>query len=141
MPKPSALVKPTPETKFHIDYDWWERDAQDLRLYLLTHLSPNQRDKLSEDSDTRYIDFINPDTGEVSRLTELQYHIRLAAQQSDFINPHTSLVDSVFRIFLANGNTPLSPNDLSARLDRPANTILKAISGPRIYKGIRPVLS
>ena len=37
--KPSALVKPTLDTTFHIDYSWWDRTGEDLRTYLLSHLA------------------------------------------------------------------------------------------------------
>jgi hypothetical protein len=62
----------------------------------------------------------------------------LAAEDPNFINPQTSLVDSIFRVFLANNNTPLSPRELAERTGRDANTILKTLGGMRIYKGIRP---
>jgi hypothetical protein len=52
--------------------------------------------------------------------------------------PHGSLVDVVFRVFMANGNRPLSPQELGSRLDRPAETILRTLTGPRVYRGIRP---
>ena len=32
--KPGFLIKPTLETKFHIDYSWWEKSSEDLRTYL-----------------------------------------------------------------------------------------------------------
>jgi hypothetical protein len=56
-----------------------------------------------------------------------------------FVTNHTSLVDAVFRTLLANGNTPLSPEELSSRLDRPAMTILLTLTGLQVYKGLRPV--
>jgi len=37
-----------------------------------------------------------------------------------------------------NGNTPMSAEDLSKRLGRPADTILRTIAGPRVYRGLRP---
>jgi hypothetical protein len=49
------------------------------------------------------------------------------------------VVDSIFRVFLANGNQPLSARELERIIGRPASTILKTLSGGRIYKGIRPV--
>ena len=44
--KPSSLAKPTLDTLFYIDYSWWDRNADDLRTYLLSHLLPDQRDRL-----------------------------------------------------------------------------------------------
>lgn len=139
--KPSLLVKPTLDTRFSIDYSWWERNNQDLRTYLLSHLLPEQRERLSTSEVGSVVDYIDPDTGEVSQLDELNLAIKIASEDPQFINPQTSLVDSVFRVFLANGNQPLTPTELAERTDRSSSTILKTFSSTRIYKGIRPQLS
>ena len=139
--KPSALIKPTLDTTFHIDYSWWERSGEDLRVYQLSHLAPEQRERISASTESREIDHIDPETGEVTKLDELQRALQIAARDPDFINPHTSVVDSIFRVFLANGNTPLSPNQLSDLIGRSPTVILKTLSGGRVYKGIRPVES
>jgi hypothetical protein len=136
--KPSFLIKPTLDTKYHIDYSWWDRSPGDLRVYLLSHLLPEQRERLSQAMEHRVVDYIDPETGEVTQLDELGLAIQLAAKDPNFINPHTSLVDSIFRVFLANGNMPLSPRELADRTGRPASLILKTLSGGQIYKGIRP---
>ena len=52
--------------------------------------------------------------------------------------PHTTLVDAVFRYFLANGNVPMTPVELAAHLGRPPELILRTLSGERIYRGLRP---
>lgn len=139
--KPSALIKPTLNTKFHIDYDWWDRSRDDLRTYLLSHLPQDVRDDLLQSAEDRLIDHIDPQTGEVFQLDALQLALRDAAQDPAFINPQTSLVDSVFRVFIRNNNMPLSPKQLAEETRRPAATILKTLSGQRIYKGIRPYLA
>lgn len=140
--KPSALIKPTIETKFHIDYDWWSRERpNDLRIYLLSHLPPDKRayfqNKTTAD---QTLDYIHPDTAEILRLDELGLALQEAAHQSDFINTHTSLVDSLFRVFIANGNQPRSPLELAQLTGRDAQTILKTVGGPKVYMGIRPYL-
>lgn len=141
--KPSALIKPTIETKFHIDYDWWTRERpNDLRVYLLSHLPPEKRayfqNKTAAD---QTLDYIHPDTAEVLRLDELGLALQEAAHQPDFINTHTSLVDSLFRVFIANGNQPRSPLELAQMTGRDAQTILKTVGGPKVYMGIRPYLN
>lgn len=138
--KPSVLIKPTLDTRFYVDYSWWERSEEDLNTYLISHLLPEQREALSQTTERRIIDYIDPDTGEVLQLDELALAIRLAAADPNFISPQTSLVDSIFRVFLANGNIPLTPRELAEQTGRDANTILKTLSGIRIYKGIRPHL-
>ena len=141
IPKPSALIKPTLETKFHVDYDWWQRTPDDLRTYLLSHLPAEQRDRISQSEVDQMVDYIDPETGEVLRLDELRLALQQAAEEPDFINEQTSLVDCIFRVFLKNNNQPLSPNELSNYAGRPAETILKTLSGRRIYMGIRPYLT
>ena len=56
----------------------------------------------------------------------------------EFTDARTAVVEAIFRIFLVNGNTPMSAEDLSKRLGRPADTILRTIAGPRVYRGLRP---
>ena len=62
------------------------------------------------------------------------------AKQPGFITEHTAIVDALFRIFLSNGNEPLSPLQLGERLGRPPVTILNLLSGRQVYRGIRPIL-
>jgi hypothetical protein len=137
-PKVGVIVKPTLDTKFHIDYDWWQRGEEDLQPYMLTHLPSDKRDYFANNDSTKIVDYIHPDTGEVFRLDELGLAIQEAARQSDFINPQTSLIDSVFRVFLANGNLPRTPRELANDTGRSADVILKTLGGIKVYKGIRP---
>jgi len=39
---------------------------------------------------------------------------------------------------MANGNAPLSCLELGQQLGRPPETILRTLTGPRVYRGIRP---
>lgn len=136
--KPSTLVKPTVDTKFHIDYDWWQRSDEDLRTYMLSHLPSEERERIGQIHDERLVDYVDPETGEVLRLDELRLAIRLAAEEPAFINTQTSTVDSIFRVFLKYNNQPMSPRELAIHTSRAADVILKTISGGRVYKGIRP---
>jgi hypothetical protein len=138
-PKPSAIIKPTLDTKFHINYEWWERENNDLRSYMLTHLPSDLREKFDEGAEERVIDYIDPETAEVFQLDELGLAIQEAAKREDFINFQTSLVDSVFRVFLANSNTPRTPQELEEDTGREARTILKTFGGLRVYRGLRPI--
>jgi hypothetical protein len=137
-PKVGAVLKPTLDTKFHIDYSWWERSDENLRTYLLTHLPPERREHFQTSKSEDLFDYINPETGAVLQLDELGLAIQETAQSADFINPQTSLIDSVFRVFLMNGNRPRTPRELEIDTGKPADTILKTLGGIKIYKGIRP---
>lgn len=55
------------------------------------------------------LDWVDPLTAEVQPVNGLQHVlIEHCAKQPDFLAPGTPLVDLIFRVFLANGNTPLS---------------------------------
>jgi hypothetical protein len=132
-------VKPTNETRFQIDYSWWEREDRDLRTYLISHLSPEQRAYFGQSQDDSAVDWIDPETAEVRKVDALQKALVDAAKNPQWISEHTTLVDAVFRVFLANGNKPLSPDELGRMINRPASTILKTLAGAQVYKGIRPI--
>jgi hypothetical protein len=133
-----SLVKPTLNTPFHIDFDWWRQNDREWRVHLRSCL-PAEYQQAFADADTEEVDWVDPETAEVQRVDGLQHVlINYAASNDDFITNQTTLVESVFRILLANGNNPLTANELGERLRRPPMTILRTIAGVRVYKGIRP---
>ncbi len=135
-----SLVKPTLNTPFHIDYEWWERQGLLIEVELRTHLCPEHQKIFETDFDTEKIDWIDERTGEVTQVNGLQHVLQVhCSKQPDYINDHLSLVNAVFRIFLANGNSPLTCKELSNLVGFPATRILRTLSGSRVYKGLRPV--
>ena len=138
--KKFSLIKPNIETPFHIDFDWWKQHDSNWRVYLQGCLCQEHSDSFSSlDSDV-LIDQIDPVTAEVRQIDGLQHVVmNHCALQNDFISDKTSLVDAVFRTFLANGNKPLSPLELEAKTQRSGVTILRTIGGQQVYKGIRPL--
>jgi hypothetical protein len=138
----NRLVKPTSRTKFHIDFSWWERESREFRVYLMSHLCPEHQTEYAEHTNVDVIDSIDAETAEVQPVDQIQHVLHShCAQRAGFITEHTSLVDAVFRVFIANGNQPLTPEELAERIERPhqAQTILRTLSGGRVYKGLRPV--
>ncbi len=136
-----SLIKPNLQTPFHIDFDWWKQNENDWHVHLRGLLCAEHRDKLVNMPSGTMIDYVDPETAEVQLMDGLQQVILShCARQPDFVTGQTQLVEGVFRIFLANGNTPLSPMELAERLGRPSNTILITLSGPRVYRGLRPIL-
>jgi hypothetical protein len=135
------LVKPTIHTHFHIDFDWWSKNDREWRVYLRNYLCPEHQEAFENVDFFDKVDWIDPDTAEVQPVDGLQ-HILIThcAKQNTFITQQNTLVDSVFRLFLANGNSPLSPAELAEELGRDANIILRTLSGLRVYKGLRPCL-
>jgi hypothetical protein len=141
-PAPSLpkLVKPTIDTPFRIDYDWWERQNLSIRVELRAHLCPEHQAVFSEHFDTERIDWVDERTGEVTQVDGLQHILQIhCSKQPGYMDDRLSLVDAIFRTFLANGNTPLTPRVLSSIVGQPADKILRTLSGYRVYKGIRPV--
>jgi hypothetical protein len=142
-PATTRRVKPGPNTKFHIDFSWWERESRELRVYLLSHLCAEHRSQFESVAETGVVDWVDPETAEVEKVDGVQHVLRThCAQQPGYLEEHTSLVDAIFRVFLANGNIPLSPVELAERIGRHGQgiTILKTLSGSRVYKGLRPVV-
>lgn len=138
----SSLVKPTIDTPFKIDFDWWMNHDRDWRVYLRSFLCEDHQKVFENLSNDELIDWVDPVTAEVTQVDGLMHVLTShCAQQESFLTEKMALVDSVFRVFLSNGNKPLTVQQLSEILDRPSDTILKTFSGIRVYKGIRPVLN
>jgi hypothetical protein len=136
----ARLIKPSLATRFHIDYEWWQRSEREWQVYLLSHLCAEHRAALESVAAGTRIDWVDPNTGEVRSIDGIQHAlISHCSLQPEYIAAHTTLVDAVFRVFLANGNSPLSVSELAEKIGRPANIILRTLSGARVYKGIRPI--
>ncbi|MFN8387627.1 MAG: hypothetical protein U0V48_15585 [Anaerolineales bacterium] len=137
--KRKSLVKPTANTPFHVDFDWWKKNERDWHVYLRTLLCEEHREMYADSKEGETVDWVDPLTAEVKQVEGVQNTLMThCARQPDFLTEQTALVEAVFRLFLTNGNMPMSPQDLGARLNRPAETILRTLAGPRVYKGIRP---
>jgi len=138
-PTKFSLVKPTIDTPFHIDFEWWKQHDSDWRVFLFNLLCDYHQNVYKDQDENVVIDFIDPKTAEVKSVDGLLHTLlNHCAKMTDFTSHDSSLVSTVFRVFLSNNNQPLSPNDLSKIINRPANTILITLSGPTVYKGIRP---
>jgi hypothetical protein len=135
-----SLVKPTDQTPFHIDFSWWQSNESDWHVHLRSLLCETHQEMFANWQNDQLIDWVDPETAEVRPMDGLQ-HMLLShcSHQPGFITDHTALVDGVFRVLLANGNAPMNSQQLAQHLGKSADTILRTISGPRVYKGIRPV--
>lgn len=136
----ASLVKPTADTPYHIDFSWWRQSDREWRVYLRGLLGPEHEEQLDQLQGDEQLDWVDPDTAEVHQVEALQYLLMTHfSGNQDLLEEGTSMVEAIFRVFLKNGNTPMSPAQLAEELGRPANTILRTLSGTRIYRGIRPV--
>jgi len=85
------------------------------------------------------IDWVDPETAEIHQVDGLQSTLmNHCAKLDGFFTEQTTLVDAIFRVFLSNGNAPLTPIELSDRIGKPAETIVRTLSGQNVYRGIRP---
>jgi hypothetical protein len=137
-----SLVKPTLETPFHIDFSWWSEHDREWKVYLRSFLSPEEQERYTDiiNGDV-LVDWVDPETAEVLQVDGLQHVlITHTAQQEGFLQERTALVEAIFRIFLRNGNTPLSILEIADQLKRDPKQILRTLSGVRVYRGIRPIL-
>jgi hypothetical protein len=137
-----SLVKPTTQTPFHIDFDWWKNQEKNWRIYLLSYLCPDHQAAFSNSSAAVMIDWVDPDTAEILTVDGLQHTLMThCAKQPNFFTVNSSLVDSVFRLLLAQGNTPLTPIQMGEATGRQPDMILRTLAGSTVYKGIRPLHS
>jgi len=135
----TSLLKPKLTSLFHIDFDWWKKNDRDWRVFLRSFLCEEHQRMFADVDNDEMIDWIDPKTAEIKQVDGLQ-HILIShcAKQDGFVTSSMALVDAVFRIFLANGNKPLTPIELGDLLHRQPDIILRTFSGLRVYKGIRP---
>lgn len=142
-PKIGRMAKtPITDARYHIDYKWWDTSNRDLRVYLQSHLCPEHRKVFADYSGQDVVDWIDPRTAEVRQVDGLEHTLNShCSLQPDYITPNTSVVDAIFRVFLANGNSPMTAEELAGRIGRTARTIQRTLAGDRIYKGIRPIPS
>jgi len=137
--QPFSLVKPTLNTPFHIDFDWWKDHDNNWRIFLFSCLCPEHQDSFRDQSLSNMIDWIDPETAEIRMVDGLQATlIDHCAKQPNFYTQNTALVDAIFRVFLANGNIPMTTTELSDKIGKPAEVILRTLGGITVYKGIRP---
>ena len=137
--KKFSLLKPSVQMPFHVDFDWWRAHDENWHVALESMLCPEHQAAFASLPDDQMIDWVDPETAEVRPLDGLQHTlIQHCAKQPGFLDEHTVMVEAILRVLLANGNTPMSAEQLGARLNRPPDIILKTIAGPRTYKGLRP---
>lgn len=136
--KPANLRRVTENTKFYIDYGWWDEEHLDMRAYLLARVSMDN-EALSEIPQER-IDLIDSKTGEVRQVDAFQYLMRnyFSRHGASYVT-QGSIVDAVFSVLLANGNEPMTISEIAGRVQRPADLLIKTFGGSQIYQGIRPI--
>ena len=137
-----SLLKPSIKTPFHIDFEWWKQNEGDWHIFLRSFLCAEHQEAFANVEEGDLIDWIDPQTAEVKPVDGVQHAlITHCAQLPDFVNQRTAVVEAIFRIFLANGNIPMSAEDLSVKLGKPAETIPRTIAGVPASHGVGRMLS
>ncbi len=124
-------LRPSIDTKFHIDFSWWEKQNKDIRVFMRELLCPESSEAAAAAPDKQLVDMVDPQTAEVTQVDALWEAIRACCSfKPDYIAPDTPILDGIFRVFLANGNTPLTPVELYQVFNRrPLGVILRALTG------------
>jgi len=136
----SRYIKPTINTKFYIDFNWWRKNRQNLSGYLQNHICPDAEYQVNYNRESTY-DWINPETGEVFQIPTIWYTLREYCVDDDsFIDEYTPLTSAVFRAFIVNNNVPLTPVELYNIIQKQSpEIILRTIGGNVVQEGIRPI--
>jgi hypothetical protein len=132
--------RPSLDTKFHIDYDWWKTTGKDIRVAVRGQLCPDCQARFPDHRNTESVDWVDPETAEVVRTDALLQTLRSdCARKPGFIGKNNTLISNTFRIFLLNGNQPLSLRELHEQMPWvSAETILRTLAGGTVYLGLRP---
>jgi hypothetical protein len=95
-------------------------------------------------ADNQDIDWVDPGTGEVTVVDGLQYSLReCCSLKEDYVTRTTPLATAVFRVLVADGDTPLSAGEIQERIGKSdPKTILRILLGRemRTHYGVRPIL-
>jgi hypothetical protein len=138
--KKFSLIRPTNQTPFHVDFDWWKQHDTNWRVYLHSCLCAEHQAAFTNLEEGYLIDWVDAETAEVTSVDGLE-HILMThcSLLPDFLDMNMPLVDAVFRVFVAHHNTPMSSLELSEFTGKSSDIILRTLAGPQIYKGIRPI--
>ncbi len=135
--------RPTLDTPFHVDWDWWKAHESNYRFYLYEQLCETCRQRFAMDENAVAVDWIDPDTAEVTQNADawLICLMKYCTQDPAYLSSDLPLAAAVFRALLVNHNKPMTPRQLHELLPwRDARTILRVIGGRKVHYGIRPVI-
>ncbi len=134
------ITRITEDTQFKVDFSWFEKNGQDVNVLIAKCLSAEQLERLGDLALDDTFDFIDAETGEVSRVTRAMQVLREDRDGNpDFITAGTPVAEAAFRTFLLNNNAPMSAGELAARLGRKPKDIIDRLGGRIVYNGIKPL--
>jgi hypothetical protein len=140
MVKLTRIARPTLETRFAIDWSWFERSQINAEKVIRDQLPPAVARRFPEDKSIPIVDYINPETGEVTQIDALREAIMSECQwEPTFITGDIPVVQAVLRMYLANNNQSLTAVEIAQRLGRhDPEVILRVLTGGGVQMGIVP---
>lgn len=138
-PKVSIKIPRKPRidqnTRFFIDYDWWNESNMSLESFLQSQLGY----EISLEDDGNAVDLIDSETGEVRQLSAFEFAIQNYFNNQDSNELQSgSLVNNVFTTLLGNGNRPMTAAEIANVVNRSPETIFRTLGSGKVYLGIRP---
>jgi len=150
-----VATEPREEARYFIDLQWYEQQGLVFSVVAQGRLCPSCAAKLGTFVEERY-PVIDPKTKRVAfEYRQVPYAanplpiIRDCCSRSrDYITPETPLLEAIFRVFLANGNQPMTlsavrehlltylPEMAALKSDYPVQLLERLINGDRSY-GLR----
>ncbi|MFC1909491.1 hypothetical protein ACFLXD_06575 [Chloroflexota bacterium] len=104
MEEKEEISEDRPETRWFIDVDWYQQNNRSLLVLAQNYLCPKCAKQLS-------------DKGKEIPLDNLLTTIKNCCSQTPgYINSQLPIMESIFRLFLANGNQPLSIEELGSQV-------------------------
>ena len=136
----APVARPDTKTLFHIDLKWFEKNGRDLREAMHEALCDECRARYPSYAEAHVVDRVHPQTGEVTRVDALwESIVDHCSLKPGFITPATPMTAAIFRALLANGNQPMSSEQLQKRAGKgSAGAILKLLLGSEIENGVVP---
>lgn len=118
--------------RWFIDLDWYQQNSCSFSALASACLCPECRERLGE---------------KLVSAEELLTAIRdCCSKKSGFITPKTAILESIFRLFLANGNQPLDLEELGRQLGErrgdiycTSTEVLSRLLSSNQYYGLRQV--
>jgi hypothetical protein len=117
---------------YFIDMDWYREQGRSFPLLATSRLCPSSQKKKIPKSETALLNTIK----------------QCCSKWEGFFNPNTPLVELIFRLFLANGNKPLTLEQIQNKLQQRLTDTsgfrdlsierLKRVIDSDNYYGLRP---
>jgi hypothetical protein len=139
--KLTRIARPTPDTRFHVDWSWFERNNLNTEKVIRDQLTHKVAARFPFGEEVPLVDYVNPETGEVVRIDALREAIMSECQfEPHYLTGDIPLIQAVLRVFLANNNQPLTVHEIAQRLERhDPDPILRVLTSGGVQMGIVPI--